>query len=238
MLQGLWDQEDKLRQKAVELVAQDKRLQLHLAAIECAMNLAYVFRQFPTDDEDIKVVQVLGMRMFNAFGSSTKLGLSGYSQNSALIMRDILETVFLLDLFKDDKKNIEQWRLADKHERMRDFRPVAVRKALDARDGFTEKKRAEAYELLSELAAHPTMSSVLMMRPSEGGDAVIGPFVETTTLEAVLAELGKLAIQVGETLDQFFPETWEYGFEARVVFAEVKREWLDECYSAPVAAQT
>ena len=169
MLQGLWVQEDTLRQKVVQLVAQDTRLQLHLVAVECAMNLAYVFRQFPTDDEDIRVVQVLGMRMFNAFGSSTKLGLSGYSQNSALIMRDILETVFLLDLFKDDKENIEKWRLADKKERMRNFRPVAVRKALDARDGFTEKKRAEAYELLSELAGHPTMSSVLMMRPSKDG---------------------------------------------------------------------
>ena len=231
MLQGLYGEEERLRRKSVEHVERNGKLKLYLSAVENVMNLAYVLRQFPTDDEDMKLIQILGMRMFNAFGSCTKLGLSGYNQNSALIMRDVLETVFLLDWFKDNKNDIERWRLADRRERMKHFSPLRVREALDARDGFTEKKRAKHYELLSELAAHPTMSSVLMMRPQQDGDAVIGPFIESTTLEAVLAELGRLAIQGGEVLDHFFPETWNDAVAARAAFSELKLQWIDVFYT-------
>jgi hypothetical protein len=97
-------------------------------------------------------------------------------EKSALILRDVMETVFLLDLFAGDRPLIERWRFADKKARMKDFSPVKVREALDARDGFTSKKRFEMYELFSELAGHPNMKSSWMMRPQKDGDAVIGPF--------------------------------------------------------------
>ncbi|MCM5693312.1 hypothetical protein M8037_32135 [Sinorhizobium meliloti] len=229
-LARLHDGEEQLRPKALDVAAGDRRLQLHLAAIEAAMDLADVFRQFDTADEDLKVAQLLGMRTFNAFGASLKLALSGYGQNSALIMRDILETAFLLDLFRGDRTLIARWRVADKKARMKEFGPVKVREALDARDGFTSMKRFEMYELFSELAGHPTMKSAWMMRPQKEGDAVIGPFVETTTLEAVLSEMGRLAIQVGETLDAFFPTDWRQGIATRLAFAQIKRAWLSEFY--------
>ena len=108
---------------------------------------------------------MLGIRTFNAFGASLKLALSGYSQNGALVMRDILETVFLIDLFQGDRKLIKKWRLADKTTLDKEFMPVTVRMALDSRDGFTSKKREAIYKLFSELAGHPTMKSALMLRP-------------------------------------------------------------------------
>ena len=151
-LRSLHGQEEVLRQRATALVEGDDRLALHLSVIEHAMDLADILRQLPTDDEDMKVVQVLGMRIFNAFGASVKLALSGYGQNSVLIMRDILETVFLLNLFEGDRTAIERWRLADKKERMKNFKPIRVREALDAREGFDGKKRAALYDLFSELA--------------------------------------------------------------------------------------
>jgi SAM-dependent methyltransferase len=70
--------------------------------------------------------------------ASVGLALLGYSQNSALILRDVLETVFLIDYFAGDRTPIERWRFAEKKARMKDFGPVKVREALDARDGFTE----------------------------------------------------------------------------------------------------
>jgi hypothetical protein len=91
------------------------------------MDLADVLRQFETADEDLKVIQLLGMRTFNAFGASVKLALSGYSQNSALILRDVLETVFLIGYFAGDRTLIERWRFADKRARLRDFGPLKVR---------------------------------------------------------------------------------------------------------------
>jgi hypothetical protein len=108
----LHNAEELLRQKARSMIADDARLQLHLAVTEAAMDLADTLRQFNSSDEDLKVAVVLGMRTFNAFAASIKLTLSGYHQNSALILRDVLETVFLLDLFAGDPSLIERWRQA------------------------------------------------------------------------------------------------------------------------------
>lgn len=220
--------EEELRQRALETVAGDPRLVLHLVVIEEAMDLADTLRRYETSDEDLKVIQMLGMRTFNAFAASLKLALSGYGQNGALIMRDILETIFLLDLFKGDRAAIQRWRLADKRKRMKQFSPVRVREALDARDGFTGKKRAEVYELFSERAGHPNMKSVFMMRPQKDGDAVIGPFIEVGALGAVLAELGRLAVQAGEILTPFFPAA--HAQESRRSFAAARLKWLSTFY--------
>lgn len=229
---GLHSGEEQLREKALGIIARDERLQLHLATVEAAMDLADVFRQFDTSDEDLKVAQVLGMRTFNAFGASLKLTLSGYHQNSALILRDVLETVFLLSLFAGDRAIIERWRSADKKTRMKLFSPVKVREALDARDGFTSKRRAEMYELFSELAGHPTMKSAWMMRPLKDGQAVIGPFMEATALEAVVSEMGRLAVQVGEQINGFLPPDWPPALPSRFAFAQHKRDWLSTFYPA------
>jgi hypothetical protein len=234
-LAGLHHGEEHLREKAIGLVEGDRRLHLHLAIVEAAMDLADVFRQLDTSDENLKVIQVLGMRTFNAFGASLKLALSGYSQNSALIMRDVLETVFLIDYFAGDRTLIERWRFADKKARIKDFGPVKVREALDQRDGFTSKKRFEIYSQFSELAGHPNMKSVLMMRPQRDGDAVIGPFMEPTTLDAVISEMGRLAIQVGEQLNLFFPADWRQGLPSRLAFAKLKQEWIATFYPGPAS---
>ena len=203
-LSALHAEEEKLRLKALELVSRDSQLQLHVAVIGNAMNLADLFRQFPTDDEDMKAIQLLGMRAFNAFGSSLKLALSGYGQNSALIMRLILEIVFLLELLEGDRSLIERWRCADEKERKEKFWPAQVRKDLDDRCGFKEKKRGQHYKLLSEFAAHPTMKSVDWMRPRQDGDAQGMPFVEEGVLEDVLYEMARLAVMFGDILDHFF----------------------------------
>ena len=94
---------------------------------------------------------------------------------------------------------------------MKDFSPLRVREALDKRDGFTDKKRAEIYKLFSELAGHPNMKSAYMLRPDKDGDAVIGPFVERTALEAVLSEMERLAVQLGEVLIAFSRKTRRWG---------------------------
>lgn len=230
-LESLHTAEEMLRGKALDFIFDDKRLQLHLALVEAAMDLADVLRQLDTDDENLKIIQVLGMRIFNALGASLKLALSGYSQNSALILRDVLETVFLLDYFSSDTLLIELWRLAEKKTRMKEFGPVKVREALDARDGFTEKKRFAQYEMFSELAGHPTMKSVLMMRPEREGNAVIGPFIESTSLEAIISEMGRLAVQVGEKLNHFLQAHPYHGSPSRIEFAKLKQHWISTFYT-------
>jgi hypothetical protein len=230
-LTSLYSREEKLRSEALELIGGDERLQLHLAVVEAAMNIADTLRLVETNSEDLKLIQILGMRTFNAFAASSKLALSGYGQNSTLILRDVMETVFLIDLFERDRSLIERWRFADKQTRMKEFGPAKVRVALDPNN----KKRAELYELFSELAGHATMQSASMMRPQPEGDAVIGPFMVATTLEAVVSEMGRLAIQVGEKLDLFFPAEWLPAFPSRLAFARLKKRWIATFYPGAAA---
>ena len=232
-LLSLYEGEEGLRQKALALVVANKRLQLHLSVMEAAMDLADTLRQAPNEDEDFKVIKLMGMRMFNALAASLKLALSGYGQNSALIMRDILETVFLVDFFGHDRAAVTRWRLADRKGRMKVFSPIRIREALDTRDGNIKKKRAEKYEMFSELAAHPTMQSAEMMRPVKGGNAVIGPFVEPTSFDAVLSELGWLAVEVGVVLGVFAPPDFNKSQGVMLRFANIKGMWLLEFYPKP-----
>lgn len=225
--------EEFLRGKAIEALSNDG-LRLHAEMIEQAMNMADRLRQFETDDEDLKLIQVLGMRTFNAFGSSLKLCLSGYYQNAALIARDVLETTFLIDLFRRDRTLIAKWRMADKTARLKDFKPVKVRTMLDEQDRFTEGKRGAHYALFSELAGHVSMDGIAMLRP-KGMDAQIGPFFDVTAFEAVLSEMGKLAVQVGEQLDAFMPDPMGEALAVRHGFVVVKRRWLD-CFYGDVIA--
>lgn len=220
--------EEFLRSKSIEAL-QDARLRLHAEIAEQAMNMADGLRQFSTDDEDLKLIQVLGIRTFNALGAAMKLCLSGYYQNAALILRDIIETAFLIDLFRGDRALIARWRLADKAARLKEFAPVKVRTRLDERDGFTERKRAAMYDMFSELAGHATMPSITMLRPM-GMDAQIGPFFDTTALEAVLSEMGRLAVQVGEQIDAFMPEPEGRALALRCNFAGAKAKWMATFY--------
>ncbi|WP_088343916.1 MULTISPECIES: hypothetical protein [Rhodomicrobium] len=221
--------EEFLRAKSIGVIQADAKLLLHLSTVEHAMDVLDVFRQIKTDDEDLKVIQVLGMRQFNAFASATKLLLSGYVQTSALILRDVLETVFLVDYFRTERAAIAKWRMADKATRLKEFKPIKIREALDQRDGFTGKKRAEIYELFSELASHASMQGIAMLRP-KGKDAHIGPFFDVTALDAGISEMGRLAVQAGENMGTFFPVGWPEGNVSLRAFTVIKLRWFAEFY--------
>lgn len=228
-LSGLHTQEQALRHIAAKIAEDKPKLLLHLNLIERVMSLSKIMVDYPTEDEDFKVAQMLSIRMFNAFGASLMLMFSGYHQNSGLVMRDTLETLFLLDLFRTDRTAIERWRFADEKQQRGEFSPVAVRKFLDERDGFKTKKREEAYKMFCKLAAHPNMHSQHMLKPEKGGDIVTGPFMEATALEAGISELGRMAIQAGEIIDSFLPDEWNPD-AVRTSFAVIKREWIQTFY--------
>lgn len=221
--------EEFLRAKSIEAIQANAKLLLHLNTTEHAMDLLDVFRQFKTDDDDLKVIQVLGIRQFNAFASATKLLVSGYTQTSALILRDVLETIFLVDYFRTERAAIAKWRMADKATRLKHFKPIKIREALDQRDGYTSKKRAELYELFSELAGHASVQGIAMLRP-KGMDAHIGPFLDVTALEAGLSEMGRLAVQAGENTGAFIPSDWPEGKASLKAFGEAKLRWFAEFY--------
>ena len=76
-LMSIYGEEERVREKALAIVAGDIRLQLHVHVTENAMNLADLFRKYPIPDEDIMEVQGFGMRTFNAFAAVLKLVSAG-----------------------------------------------------------------------------------------------------------------------------------------------------------------
>lgn len=132
-------------------------------------------------------IQMLGIRLFNAAASGVKLALSGYYQTAFQQARDIMETGFLLDYFRTSPQQISICKGADRAARRKLFDPVQIRKALDERDGDTEKRRAAEYSKLSEMASHANWRGFRLTAREGFGE--LGTFVEVINLKAWLHEM-------------------------------------------------
>jgi len=223
--------EEFLRTKSLELIETDADLSRHVAIIEKAMDVLNLLSKPPAtdEDEDTEAVRLLGMRLFNGCASAFSLTTSGYYQVAAMVMRDLLETVFLLGFFHNDPTKIFEWRTADSSARKKVFSPVKVRTALDDKDGFTEKKRAAAYDLLCELASHPTYKGFRMLRP-QGLSHHCGPFLDPTSLKALIEELAKLAIQAAQNFLLLFKTGTKESIAAHIHFMEACGEWFERYF--------
>jgi hypothetical protein len=218
--------EEFVRARSIEVIAKSDDPRLHLEVSEKAADLIYHFihRDAHRDDDDL-AIRLLGIRIFNALNATLKLILAGYYQASTLQHRDMIETFFLLDYFLHDRSLVARWRTADDKIMRSTFAPVEVRKALDERDGFTGKKRAEAYKLFSTLAGHPHPRGSRMLQLPDGSHHC-GPFFEETAMKATLAELGKSALQAAGIFSQFFQPVSKTDYQVKVAFLETQQRWL------------
>lgn len=189
-LEGLRKEEDNIRMQSLLHIYGDTALKDHLELVHDGLDVIFTFTNHHVNlNEDELVIQRLGIRLFNAGACSLSLLLSGYYQNSVLVMRDVLETGFLIDYFRTESGRIKVWRDSTDEERKKGFQPWQIRNALDKRDGFAEKKRAEAYKMLSNYAAHPTHKGFKLFSPK--WMSKIGPFFDEKYLKALLEELAK-----------------------------------------------
>ncbi|THD81796.1 MAG: hypothetical protein E7812_02985 [Phenylobacterium sp.] len=224
--------EEELRAKSLELIQADRDLAHHAKIIEQGQDLLHVLiHSTPHRDDDDLTVRMLGIRLFNAVASATKLMLSGYYQNAAFQLRDILETVFLLDYLRDDRSRIATWRASDKKQRTTMFGPAAIRRALDKRDGFTSGKRDADYSFLCELAAHPTQMGFQMLKVDDE-NVHCGPFLLPKALKGVLSETAKLQVQAAGQFMGFFDWDESEASELRIDFIEAQGRWLGRFWGA------
>lgn len=228
-LNFLYAGEEKLRTEMLKRIQASPDLSLHILIIERAMNLIHsLLPSSRITDDDQLMLGNLGIRLFNGLASGIKLLFAGYYQTSALLLRDLLETAFLLDYFSTDPKLITQWRTMDADKRQEKFKPVQVRIALDKRDNFVEKKRAAAYKLLSTLAGHATPEGMVMLVPDPAQKYVhCGPFLENSAINAVLAEAAKLAVQATSAFASLIDTKGLEQAESRIAYMEVQAEWCE-----------
>jgi hypothetical protein len=233
-LEFLYSGEEFLRSQSLEAINNNEDLSRHVALIERAMGMLNMFSEKPEGQEadDAQTIRLLGIRLFNGCGAALRLLMSGYYQNAAMIMRDLLETVFLLSYLDHKPDQIGAWRAADKAARLKNFGPAKIRIALDERDGFKEKKREANYNLLCELAAHPTYMGFRMLAP-RGRDHHCGPFFDFTALEALIGELVRLAIQGAQNYALFFKANSKTKLAAQIDYMEVVGQWAERYFNRP-----
>ncbi|MHA6688563.1 hypothetical protein [Mesorhizobium sp. A556] len=160
-------------------------------------------------DLDQETIQLLGARIFNDLASAYGQLTRGYYQLAAAILRDVMEIVYLWGWFDRDPARITEWRESDDKKRREIFAPVKVRKFLDDFDGFIEGKCGAAYKMFCESAAHATWRGFTLMRPTGGGQVVMGPFFDASLMKAVLEEMTQLAAQAGNYFAGFFDKVGE-----------------------------
>ncbi|TNB48091.1 hypothetical protein FF124_10970 [Martelella lutilitoris] len=168
---------EELRAKSIAIIEASAEMSLHVSMIETCMDmLQHVRTNTPNMNEDQVIVALIGASIFNSMASAFKLLLSGYYQSSGLQIRYVLESGWLLDYLQTDPKLIQQWKTISEGKRLAVFSPIKTRDALDKRDGFTTKKRAEHYKRLCVLCGHPTFAGFTMPRPLPDKDAHKGPY--------------------------------------------------------------
>lgn len=126
------------------------------------LNIALLENHFPSNDGE-KVLQFIGVRLFNQAMLSYREILMGYYQASFATQRDIIEIQFLLDYFRTDKSKVREWKVANNKARQTEFSPSALYKKLDARDGFVNGRRKKTYQELCEYAAHVTYPGMTLL---------------------------------------------------------------------------
>ncbi len=191
-LKSLHLYEESIREEALALVSKDEALSDHLTAIHDALDhITNLLQVESTPDTDMHTVQLFAIRLFNIGATTLKVGLCGYYQQGFQLLRDSLETVNLLDLFRRDGAKICEWRTADDKKLKKDFGPAAVRQALDKFPAYRGQKngREKFYGQLSKYAAHTTYRGFTLI--TSGSEAKLGPFPDPKFLRALLEDTGR-----------------------------------------------
>jgi hypothetical protein len=215
--------ETRIQKASDRTIRELKNLTDHVAVINETWELLDALRLHqPHDFEDDLVLLRLGIRLFNTSAAATKLARCGYYQPAFTMVRDLMETELLLDLFSRKRKHFTDWRTLPERERMKRFNPAKVRTILDDLDGFVERKRERAYSMLSSYAAHPTPEGWIVISPDNMTQ--IGPLPDSGRLQAAIEEIVRHlpigAINLCRCLDELQPR------------AEAVRTAFDRKYAA------
>jgi hypothetical protein len=183
----------------LEMIASDNDLSDHVLLINQTLDfIDRIVREGEHQDGCHLIILRLTVRCFNSISASLRLASMGYWQPAFTVIRDLLETYFLLDLFNTYPEMLVEWCGLNDTERLRKYAPVKVRTILDERDGNSEKKREKIYKLLSTHAAHPSPNGFSLISPNSL--TFVGPFPDQEKLCATLQELARHVYSTGHIL--------------------------------------
>jgi hypothetical protein len=191
--------ESPILKKHTQMIASDVELSDHVLLINQTLDfIDRIVREGEHIDGCHLIVLRLTVRCFNSISASLRLASMGYWQPAFAVMRDLLETYFLLDLFNSFPEKLVEWSTLNDDEITKKYSPVKVRIMLDDRDGSVQRKREKIYKMLSVHAAHPTPNGFTLISPN--ASTVVGPFPDQNLLLSVLQELARHVFSTGSIL--------------------------------------
>ena len=204
------------------MISANQELRNHVDLINAALD--FIRRMViaePHRSDDHLILLRLSVRCFNSAAAALRLIRCGYWQPAFALIRDLLETMFLLDLLSHDAAEVTRWRTLPEKERKKAFSPVKVRERLDFRDGYTE--RTKAYDRLSAYAAHATPEGFVVISPQMMTQ--VGPFPSERHLQAALQELAKHVANVSAIIGAIVKTEAEETLVLKAAFYEGLQRW-------------
>lgn len=215
----LHQHEESIRTDSVTAITANEALSDHLQAVHDALDhLTVLLQVTSTPGSDTHTLQLFVIRLFNTGACALKIGLSGYYQTAFQIMRDSLELLNLVDLFRADPTMVSQWKAADDRKLKKDFSPAAVRKALGAFQQYSGQDRGKLYALFSEYTTHMTYKGFQLV--ATGDSPSLGPFFELKLLRAFLEDLGRHISHATIALSTMFNKCELPVLEAKTAYIE------------------
>jgi hypothetical protein len=204
-LQRLWAAEDQLWAWAIEVVHKQDHLLDFLEFIETYMSCVEQMRRVVPDGDRHFALASLFLRTFDDLSHALRYCMSGNYRGSAMYLRDLLETDFLLDYLMAENGRPEAWLKASDEDIRTLYAPSSVRTALDQRDGFTERKRKQRFDILSVLGVHPSPKGLELNR--DGGRQIrTGPFKHSGSVQACIEEAARACLTLSSSLMQYLLE--------------------------------
>lgn len=223
-LNEMFAAEDAIYQRSLAFVRTNGNARKYLEVIEVSLDVMLSMAVIPQDTEDARTIAAISARVTNTTAGCLREAMNGYIQNSLALMRDLVETQTLLDYFSHDPAKIATWRTDDAQLRQREFKQWRMRDALDKRDGFTTKKRAEQYAKFCEYGTHVTYPGLRLLLSEDRKSVTPGPRWLETQFINCLFELANRVIFCTVTLTPLLSnDTPDNPVEAARLAGQVER---------------
>jgi hypothetical protein len=147
------------------------------------------------------IMQTLAIRLLNTIGAADEMLVQGYYQQTAILVRDIMECSFLLDLFSRKPEHLQPWIALGTDAGKKVYSPVAVRLLLEELDGPEAAVRQRLYSFYSSHGTHPNAEGILFIAPNNAVE--IGPFADQHRLTALTGDMARLSVMAATHLGQW-----------------------------------
>ena len=157
----------------------------------------------PARARQVVVMQTLGIRVMNSVSATTDLISSGYFQQAAMLIRDVLECAFLLDLFSRRPEHLQPWIDLGIKAGKDAYKPGQVRALLNDIDGPDGAIRNKFYGFYSRHATHPNSEGLIFIAPEDHA-VEIGPFVSGKLMLFLMLDLTRFVVMAAQHQAMWF----------------------------------